>query len=72
MDEDAAQITGHSKIDPSWNWEEAEKRLQTAYDRGGFPAWAHVVAREIEAERHVERTRPERELKQAKGEKPVS
>ncbi|KAG6917494.1 hypothetical protein DXG01_002358 [Tephrocybe rancida] len=46
---------------PSWKWEEAEKRLQDAYDKGGFPAWTQAAIKEMEDEWKVERARRQKE-----------
>jgi len=40
-----------------WSWEEAEKRLDSAFEQGGFPLWAEVALREAEAEARVERAK---------------
>ncbi|KAF9546315.1 hypothetical protein CPC08DRAFT_675562 [Agrocybe pediades] len=47
---------------PTWSWPEAEKRLQRAYEEGGFPLWAKVAMREVEEEARLERERREREV----------
>ncbi|KAG6853552.1 hypothetical protein C0991_003344 [Blastosporella zonata] len=47
--------------DPTWKWEEAEKRMQDAYDKGGFPAWIQTAMKEMEDELNVERARRQRE-----------
>ncbi|TFK33645.1 hypothetical protein BDQ12DRAFT_738659 [Crucibulum laeve] len=52
-------VTSSSVIDDSWTWEEAEKRLQKAYDEGGFPLWMQAALREMEAEVEVERRKRE-------------
>ncbi|KAG6832052.1 hypothetical protein H0H92_005474 [Tricholoma furcatifolium] len=43
--------------DPSWKWEEAERRMQAAYDKGGFPEWSDTALREMEEELKVERAK---------------
>ncbi|KAF4616939.1 hypothetical protein D9613_008957 [Agrocybe pediades] len=48
---------------PKWSWPEAEKRLQRAYEEGGFPLWAKVAMREVEEEARLERERREREVR---------
>ncbi|KAG6806916.1 hypothetical protein H0H92_009577 [Tricholoma furcatifolium] len=45
------------KPDPSWRWEEAEKRMQAAYDKGGFPEWSDTALKEMEEELKVERAK---------------
>ncbi|KAG6836309.1 hypothetical protein H0H93_009282 [Arthromyces matolae] len=47
--------------DPSWKWEEAEQRLQSAYKEGGFPAWVQVAMKEVEDEVKVERAKRQKE-----------
>lgn len=49
----------------TWNWLDAEKRLQRAYEEGGFPLWAQTALREMEAEAHLERSKREEEIKTA-------
>ncbi|KAF8881032.1 hypothetical protein CPB84DRAFT_1792102 [Gymnopilus junonius] len=49
-------------IHEEWNWPEAEKRLQKAYDEGGVPLWSQAVLRELEAEARVERAKREKEI----------
>ncbi|KAG5639818.1 hypothetical protein DXG03_003332 [Asterophora parasitica] len=53
--------------DPTWNWEEAEKRMQAAYAKGGFGDWVQVAMREVEDELKVERARRQREDDSAHG-----
>jgi len=61
-EDEGASFVGPSGVDPNWNWEDAEKRLQAAYDRGGFPAWVQLASKEMEAEMHIEKDRRQREL----------
>ncbi|KAF5380071.1 hypothetical protein D9615_006262 [Tricholomella constricta] len=58
--------------DPTWTWEEAEKRLQAAYDKGGFPAWVQTAMKEMEDELKVERARRQREYDLAERRESVS
>lgn len=51
-----------SEVDLNWNWEDAEKRLQVAYDKGGLPAWVHLALKEMDAEMQVEKSKRQREL----------
>lgn len=44
-----------------WNWLDAEKRLQKAYEEGGVPLWAQTALREMEAEARLERSNREQE-----------
>ncbi|KAF9549709.1 hypothetical protein CPC08DRAFT_648110, partial [Agrocybe pediades] len=55
---------------PKWTWPEAEKRLQRAYEEGGFPLWAKVAMREVEEEARLERERREREVQMDMEDKP--
>ena len=41
---------------------EAEKRLERAYDEGGFPLWARTALQEVDPEARVERVRRQREM----------
>jgi hypothetical protein len=50
-----------SAIPEVWNWEEAEERLNKAYEEGGIAAWAQTAARELEAEAEMERNKRDRE-----------
>ncbi|KAG6872783.1 hypothetical protein C0995_006703 [Termitomyces sp. Mi166 len=52
--------------DPTWKWEEAEKRLQAAYQKGGFPAWTETAIKEMEDEVKIERARRRKECELAK------
>lgn len=38
-----------------WSWPDAEKRLTTAFEHGGFSGWAAGVLQELEAEGEIER-----------------
>lgn len=40
-----------------WNWEDAQLRLQQAYERDGFSGWFLGAVREMEAERKTDRKR---------------
>lgn len=40
-----------------WSWPDAERRLEDAYERGGFGGWADAALREVEDEGKVERAR---------------
>ncbi|KAG5653468.1 hypothetical protein H0H81_000237 [Sphagnurus paluster] len=56
-------VVPHSlEPDPTWKWEEAEKRLRVAYDDGGFPAWIQLAVKEMEDELKVERARRQRQF----------
>jgi hypothetical protein len=61
-EDEGALFAGFSEPDPHWNWEDAEKRLQAAYDKGGFPEWIHLALKEMEAELHLEKVKRRREL----------
>jgi hypothetical protein len=61
-EDEGASFASPSELDPHWNWEDAEKRLQAAYDKGGFPAWMHLALKEMEAELYVEKVKRKREL----------
>lgn len=52
--------------DTPWRWEDAEKRLRDAYDKGGFSGWAEAASKELEAEGELERLRREHLLKENK------
>ncbi|KAJ6498074.1 hypothetical protein C8R47DRAFT_1112741 [Mycena vitilis] len=39
---------------PPWNWDDAQERLSTAFDKGGLGAWAEAAAREVEEEAKIE------------------
>ncbi|KAI0088944.1 hypothetical protein BDY19DRAFT_946928 [Irpex rosettiformis] len=43
------------KGEVEWNWPDAEDRLRTAFEHGGFPGWADAMMREVEAESKIER-----------------
>lgn len=60
-DETVSTEVQSQDLDPAWTWHDAEKRLQAAYDTGGFPSWAKMAITEMEAERKVERLRRQRE-----------
>lgn len=36
---------------PKWEWENAEKRLEAAYEEGGLSQWGKQAFAEMEAER---------------------
>jgi len=38
-----------------WRWEDAEKRLELAYEQGGITLWAQTALRELEIEARKER-----------------
>ena len=46
-----------------WNWENAEKRLERAYEEGGVALWAQVALQELDAEVGLERERKSREVR---------
>jgi len=50
--------------DLPWKWEDAEKRLGDAYDKGGFSGWVEAALKELEAEGELERLRREHLLKE--------
>jgi hypothetical protein len=50
-------------VDPTWKWEDAEKRLREVYDKEGISGWAETALRELEAEGELERLRREHLLK---------
>ncbi|KAG6879388.1 hypothetical protein C0992_003102 [Termitomyces sp. T32_za158] len=51
--------------DPTWKWEEAEKRLQASYKEGGFTAWTETAMKELEDEVKIERARRQKEYENA-------
>jgi hypothetical protein len=57
-----ASFVSPSGVDPNWNWEDAERRLEAAYDKGGFPEWVHLASKEMASELHMENTKRRREL----------
>ncbi|KAF8222190.1 hypothetical protein L208DRAFT_1413819 [Tricholoma matsutake] len=61
-EDEGASFVGPSEVDPNWNWEDAEKRLEAAYEKGGFPEWIHLALKEMEAEIHVENAKRQRAL----------
>ncbi|KAF9456428.1 hypothetical protein BDZ94DRAFT_1315165 [Collybia nuda] len=63
-DEDGGSVID-SEPDPTWNWPDAEKRLQVAYEQGGLPAWLQAAMKEMEAELNVERAKRQRESDEA-------
>jgi len=38
-----------------WTWDIAQERLERAFERNGFTGWLAAAAKEIEAERRLER-----------------
>jgi hypothetical protein len=60
-----------SAIQGDWNWEEAEERLNKAYEEGGIAAWAQTALRELEAEERTKRDR-EQEAASASGKRESS
>lgn len=54
-------ISDSFEPDPTWKWEEAEKRLQASYQEGGFPAWTETAIKELENEVKIERARRQKE-----------
>ena len=46
---------GEEVAHTEWNWPDAEKRLTTAFEHGGFSGWAAAVLHEVEAEGEIER-----------------
>jgi hypothetical protein len=71
-EDEGASFVDPSEVDPDWNWEDAEKRLQAAYDRGGFPEWVQLALKEMEAEMHIERAKRQRELEREQLRREVS
>jgi hypothetical protein len=71
-EDEGVSFVSPSEVDPYWNWEDAEKRLQTAYDKGGFPEWIRLALKEMEAEMHVEKAKRQRELEKEGRKEPVS
>lgn len=61
-DDEGSSLVSSSEVDPDWNWEDAEKRLQAAYDNGGFPEWIHVAVKEMHVEMQIETAKRRREL----------
>ncbi|KAF8177199.1 hypothetical protein BJ912DRAFT_930413 [Pholiota molesta] len=47
----------------AWSWEHSQRRLQRAYEDGGFALWAQVALREMELEAGVEREKRERQFR---------
>lgn len=66
-EDELAGTTPEDFHDANWNWEDAEKRLQAAYEKGGFPAWAAMALKEMEAEGRIERARRQKEYELASG-----
>jgi len=54
-------------VHEEWNWEDAEKRLQRAYEEGGLPLWTKIALREVEAEARLERAKREQEVRESDG-----
>lgn len=52
---DAATVTGENATSTQWTWPDAEERLSTAFETGGFSGWAAAVLQELEAEGEIER-----------------
>ena len=50
-----------SEPDPTWKWEEAERRLQASYREGGFTAWIETATKELDNEVMIERARRQKE-----------
>ena len=48
-----------------WSWEKAQRRLELAYNTGGFTLWAQMAMREVEAEARVERAKREKEFRES-------
>lgn len=44
-------------VDTDWTWEQAENRLQIAYEEGGMSAWMKAAVNEMNAEEKMERTK---------------
>ncbi|KNZ73709.1 hypothetical protein J132_10380, partial [Termitomyces sp. J132] len=51
--------------DPTWKWEEAERRLQASYQQGGFSAWIETAMKELQDEVNIERARRHKEQESA-------
>ncbi|KDR80684.1 hypothetical protein GALMADRAFT_241065 [Galerina marginata CBS 339.88] len=49
-------------VQEEWSWDQAEKRMERAYEEGGLPLWAQAALREVEAEARVERAKREQEI----------
>ena len=67
MEEERRQLdhvvsAGHEE---EWNWEKAQRRLELAYNTGGFTLWAQMAMREVEAEARVERAKREKEFRES-------
>ncbi|KAF9476047.1 hypothetical protein BDN70DRAFT_882959 [Pholiota conissans] len=63
FDEQHRHVALHALEDvplETWSWEQSQKRLQRAYDEGGFMLWAQMALREMELEARVEREKRER------------
>ncbi|RDB27132.1 hypothetical protein Hypma_004571 [Hypsizygus marmoreus] len=71
-DDDGVPIADSQEPDPEWNWEDAEKRLQGAYDKGGFPAWLKTAAKEMGEELKVERARRQKKYERAERKESLS
>lgn len=72
VDDEGVPISESHEPDLEWSWEDAEKRLQAAYDEGGFPAWVQAAMHELEAELKVERARRQKEYESASEDKVLS
>lgn len=51
------QYTGNDSGSGDWNWEEAEKRLEAAYETGGLSRWAEQALEEFKRENEAARQR---------------
>lgn len=52
---DAKIVINEVTHETEWNWPDAEQRLTSAFDHGGFSGWAEAVLLELEAEGKLER-----------------
>lgn len=59
--------SGPEEAEP-WSWEHSQRRLQRAYDEGGFTLWAQMALREMELEAGVEREKRERQFRKEREE----
>lgn len=63
-EEELAGLSGEilrGAVVENWTIEDAEKRLQAAYEKGGLAAWQELAVKELEIEVAVERERRRKE-----------
>lgn len=52
-------------VQENWSWEDAEKRLKHAYEKGGISLWGLTALREMETEARLERDKRNQEMKRS-------